>query len=224
MKKSKVLIATLALSAALMGTGYAYWTKTLTVDATVTSAKFDVYFSDANATKAAGTQDGKGVNNYYNKFGENTNANLTKANLINDEKDTVTYSWNNIYPGSEATFDFTITNDSTIPVHAKPLIEVNAQALGEKETEAISEAITYTVVVGETTVCTDAKQGEMKTALEALDTTVAENGGTLKVTITAKMPESVVDIDAEDDKVTIKAKMVWGQFNDGNPTEPTPTE
>lgn len=213
MKKSKVLIATLALSAALMGTGYAYWTKTLTVDATVTSAKFDVYFSDTSFETTAANAAGI----------DNSQTEVKNTGTINDTKDNITYEWNNIYPGSQAILKFTINNDSTIPVHTKPVITATYGKADKAKDDAqgIEKALVYTIKINGTQ-CGNAKmtEAEMKTTLGAIDAKIDKEAN-VPVEVLVEMPTDVIDLAAEGDKVTLNAKMVWGQFNDQAPTDPT---
>lgn len=217
MKKSKVLIGTLALATALMGTGYAYWTQELKVDTTVETAKFKVWFSDAGVSQSdptpASPNNTAGLNNSYNTLELKTKTDTA-----------LTYSWTNIYPGSDATFNFTIKNDSTIPVHAKP--EITATIV-DKEQGAVGAAddLLYTVTIGEgkgKEEITKTSLTELETALEALDKTIPE-GGTLPVSVKVEMKTDVTDIDAANDKITFNVSMIWGQFNDGNPTKPQET-
>ena len=49
MKSRKMIIAVITISIMLLGTGYAYWTETLTIDNTVSTGYLDVRFIDANA-------------------------------------------------------------------------------------------------------------------------------------------------------------------------------
>ncbi|MGL4344448.1 MAG: hypothetical protein ACRCTE_04555 [Cellulosilyticaceae bacterium] len=98
MKKTKFMVGALVLSMGLLGTGYAYWTDALTVGTTVSTGKFDVTFD-------------KGV-----LFGEGALASEHASSKITVDAEKIDLEMANIYPGAEAKFNYTMTNNSTIPM------------------------------------------------------------------------------------------------------------
>jgi hypothetical protein len=81
----------------LLGVGYAAWSKTLTINNTVTTARFDVVFSDNNDL----------VDN---------SPNTTATGTIGQDGHSLGISITGLYPSAYAGVSKTITNNSTIPV------------------------------------------------------------------------------------------------------------
>lgn len=103
MKKSKLLIGVVALSVALMGTGYAWWTQAIVAQGTVTSGMMDVKLTAADLSAVA--PDGN------DKYLEITKPNISLAN-----NKSFNFGIANMYPKSEATLTFTVDNTSTVPM------------------------------------------------------------------------------------------------------------
>lgn len=222
MKKTKLLIGTLALSMGLMGTGYAYWTKQLTVNTTVSSANFDVYFSEAVAKPVGGT----GIDNKYNTMtvdltnsattygrhgggGTGTGGGGTgSGELVKGNGDKVAYTWNNIYPGSQVEFSYTITSTSTIPVKAKPVY-----TLTKNKDAELAEALKFKV--GEETYTGfKAFKAAMEKDTLTLDKTEIGTPVSKTYTVTLILDKDVKDIKTINKSFEFSIDMNWGQFND----------
>lgn len=96
MKKSKFLVGTLVLVAALMGTGYAAWTDVLGVNATVSTGEFTVAFTGAAVQKTG--------NAAKDKLDVRTSFDANYATVEID----------NIYPGAETQVSFDIQNTGDV--------------------------------------------------------------------------------------------------------------
>lgn len=224
MKKTKMLVGTLALATAMMGTGYAYWHQTTSVDAVVTTANFGVVFDNikgfnalADGTESEGTEQGTGLNNYYAAVTVETNAaeGSTKATEID-------YEWNNIYPGTAAKFAFDIVNESSIPVWARPTVTSSGS-------EAVRAALKWTLKIDNTVVGTEATT--LKACVEALKIELAKadgaasNADVKKVELIAELPTTVEDPEVIDKKLELNVNMNWSQFNEAESSEsPKPSE
>lgn len=90
----------------LLGVGYAAWSKTLTVNNTVTTAKFDVAFLDNGDLLCS------------------PNTNATGTIVPGSEGHRLQIDINNFYPGANAGVRKIIKNNSSIPV------EINSAILG----------------------------------------------------------------------------------------------
>lgn len=109
MKKSRFLALTLVVAIMLMGAGYAYWTDTLKMDTYVSTGYLDVDFQNALVVPTDGAD-----------------AYLTQSAIIGalntppgeepEDKDLLTITLENLYPGAWGQYSFEIVNTGTIPV------------------------------------------------------------------------------------------------------------
>lgn len=216
MKKTKLLIGTLVLSMGLMGTGYAYWTKQLTVNTTVSSANFDVYFSVTSALKAGTSET---VNNTHNTV--TTVLKDSTGSQVESKGELVEYTWDNIYPGSEVQLSYTIASTSTIPVKAQPVY-----ALSSGSDATLAEALKFKV--GDATydgftkfaAAMQAKPLNLQKASLAAPTEQ-------QYTVVVSLDKTVTNLETINKSFGFNINMIWGQFNDTTlvaSTEPTPTE
>lgn len=121
MKKGKFLALALAGAITLMGAGYAAWTDTIKLNATVNTGKLDLYYVDVeefgqnNGNLPAYTT---GDVKYTDGVDENGTKNAK-------EWDTANITLGNMYPGATATCNLKIKNASSIPVKlVQPVILV----------------------------------------------------------------------------------------------------
>ncbi len=105
MKNIKYLALVLIITLGLFGVGYAYWTDAVTINGTVETGELNVIISDA----------GVHVPNQY----------VEGSAVIDEDGKNVTVAISNLYPieylgtfrpNTYAALNFTITNNSTIPV------------------------------------------------------------------------------------------------------------
>lgn len=124
MKKPKILIASLAASVMIMGSGYAYWTQDLEIDNTVSTGYLDVKFVQASV----GDYDNRGVSDL-----------VTVDKSIAEDGQSMTFTVGNLYPGAGAALNFVVENTGT----------VNAKVSGVTgtviENAALANALDYTV-------------------------------------------------------------------------------
>ena len=208
MKKTKLLIGTLVLSMGLMGTGYAYWTKQLTVNTTVKSANFDVYFSAQSATQSGNC----GVDNKHNTVTGSLKDSSNRSTLKGTK---VEYNWENIYPGSEATFKYTITSESTIPVWAEPKYELSGDT-------TLAEKLTFTVdnkiYNGFTAFKSAMESNKLELAKASLSNPISKD-----YTVKISFDKSVTDLNTANNSLSFTIDMNWKQFNDTPVATPTPS-
>lgn len=204
MKKAKWLAGTLALSAALMGTGYAYWTQQLTATTTVEVANFDVGICTSSPAPSATATD-----NDINQTDEIT------AKVVSNDSTQVTYAIANMYPHSEATLSFKIYNNSTITIKSNPTLTwtvTGDDAAGTKAAK-LEAALQYayngttyqTKAALETAIKADLAKLTPKTSTAAAQ----EKEIVLKVI----MPASVTDKEICQYNASLKLEMNWQQFN-----------
>ncbi|MHC1746885.1 MAG: hypothetical protein AB9856_00675 [Cellulosilyticaceae bacterium] len=103
MKKTKLLLGSAVLSVALLGTGYAYWTDSLTVNTTVDTAEFSVVMKDAITEKLSSNDTEKDHNGPID------------CKTIEVKNNIATLEFNNMYPGAHARYCIEVTNSGTIP-------------------------------------------------------------------------------------------------------------
>lgn len=95
MKKAKLVALTLAVAIMMMGAGYAYWSQTLTIAATVDTGELDVVFVEPT-----------NVNNEYLQYQPNADATPNNHSM--------SITWTDIYPGLENQLQITFENRGTI--------------------------------------------------------------------------------------------------------------
>ncbi|UWG98624.1 hypothetical protein LPY66_07485 [Dehalobacter sp. DCM] len=104
MKKHKILVAALAVAVMLMGAGYAYWTQTITIANTVSTGYLDVQFiSDS---------DGDWDDGYIAHIPGDL---VTVNSDISTDKQTLSFTVGNFYPGAGAYLKFVVRNTGTVP-------------------------------------------------------------------------------------------------------------
>jgi len=100
-----MIIAVITIAIMLLGTGYAYWTETLTIDNTVSTGYLDVRFIDANAWDYDNSE-------VFPSRGSNL---VIAHKTIAADGQSITLTVENLYPGAGASLDFLIENKGTIP-------------------------------------------------------------------------------------------------------------
>lgn len=121
MKRTKFIAGALVLSMGLLGTGYAYWTDTLSVNATVSTGNLEVNFvKTSDPTYQYGSKydaNGNVLETQMDAHWGNWGAKPTLD--INSEESgaqTMNLTLGNIHPGTQAVYSYSVTNSSTIPV------------------------------------------------------------------------------------------------------------
>jgi len=104
MKSRKMVIAAITIAIMLLGTGYAYWTETLTINNTVSTGYLDVKFIDADAWDYDDSE----------TFSHRSNLVIAHKTIAADGQ-SISLTVENLYPGSGASLDFLIENKGTIP-------------------------------------------------------------------------------------------------------------
>jgi hypothetical protein len=100
MKKLALICLVLIIATGFAGMAYARWSSTLTIAGTVQTGTFDVVF-DA-----------------FNSPGNSNGATFSAPKTDNHN---YTITLNNLYPGLDATFDFTLKNTGTVPARIKDI-------------------------------------------------------------------------------------------------------
>lgn len=112
MKKVKFTAFIMVIAFILMGAGYAAWTDTTEINGTITTGWLDVIFENP------GSNDSDGVNDPGMLY----DVGKTKATIIGDDKKTLQVEITNGYPGYNSQVEFSLRNDSTIPVKVKEVV------------------------------------------------------------------------------------------------------
>jgi len=99
-----MVIAAITIAIMLLGTGYAYWTETLTINNTVSTGYLDVKFIDADAWDYDDSE----------TFSHRSNLVIAHKTIAADGQ-SISLTVENLYPGSGASLDFLIENKGTIP-------------------------------------------------------------------------------------------------------------
>jgi len=99
-----MIITAIAIAITLLGTGYAYWTETLTIENTVSTGYLDVKFIDADAGDYDDSETFSHRSNLVNAY----------KTIAADGKN-ISLTVDNLYPGSGASLDFLVENTGTIP-------------------------------------------------------------------------------------------------------------
>ncbi len=209
MKKTKLLIGTIVLSMGLMGTGYAYWSKQLTVTSTVSSANFEVYLSDAEVQ-----QKDKNFNDKYNNVKGEIKGSSNKYGMER-KGDKAEYTWTNIYPGSEVTFSYKINSESTIPVKAIPIYTLTNDSNSD-----LAQALVFNVNGTEYKGFNNFKKA-METEITLLEANRTNTSSKL-CKIIVSLPATVEDEKLIEKTFGFTVDMNWKQFNDKSTSSPTP--
>lgn len=203
MRNKKWFISALVLSMGLMGTGYAYWTKEITVDTTVSTANFDVYFTGVKGEKTPMTS---GINNEHNVI---TTQLMLGDTVVTEKADKISCIWENIYPGSEATLTYTVANASSIPVNAQISCNLAADTSSE-----LAEALMITM---DGVTYTGFSDFQMAMNKKLLTLGKADNTDTLAstqdYTITFQLNDTVTDLNLASQTFNFDIQMTWSQFN-----------
>lgn len=104
MKNRKMIITAITIAIMLLGTGYAYWTETLTINNTVSTGYLDVKFIDADAWDFDDSE----------TFSHRSNLVIAHKTIAADGQ-SIALTVDNLYPGSGASLDFLVENTGTIP-------------------------------------------------------------------------------------------------------------
>lgn len=137
MKKTRFLILALVVAVMLVGAGYAWWSESVQISSTVNTGYLDVDAQNPTAYTEflSGNLLGKDIylpDNNYSKAGI---AFVPSTDSQNDD-DSVTVTFSDMYPGSKGTAKFDIINNSTMGV--KLVRFMNASALGTLEAVDVS--------------------------------------------------------------------------------------
>ncbi len=100
-----MIIAAIAIAIMLLGTGYAYWTETLTINNTVSTGYLDVKFIDADAWDYDDSE------TFYT---HRSNLVVAHKTIAADGK-SISLTVDNLYPGAGASLDFLVENIGTVP-------------------------------------------------------------------------------------------------------------
>lgn len=103
MKKHKILIVALAMAVMLVGSGYAYWTQTLTINNTVNTGNMDVGFVC------------QGDDDWDDGYISGNHSDLVTLDLTRTaDKQRLDFTVGNFYPGAGASLDFVVKNTGTV--------------------------------------------------------------------------------------------------------------
>ena len=105
MNSRKMLITAITVAIMLLGTGYAYWTETLTINNTVSTGYLDVKFIDADAWDYDDSE---------TFFSHRSNLVIAHKTIASDGK-SISLTVDNLYPGAGASLDFLVENTGSIP-------------------------------------------------------------------------------------------------------------
>lgn len=121
MNSRKMIIAAITIAIMLLGTGYAYWTETLTISNTVSTGYLDVKFIDADAWDYDDSE----------TFSHRSNLVIAHKTIAADGK-SISLTVDNLYPGAGASLDFLIENTGTVPAKIGTITGtvIDNQALG----------------------------------------------------------------------------------------------
>jgi hypothetical protein len=219
MKRTKVIALVLCAAIMMMGAGYAYWTETITFNATVETGFLDVdcenedtaTFSDVEGTIE---DDVVATSSISPKHPDGIS-----TGIANDDDPARTITFSNLYPDCKAVASFDLINNSTIPVK---MFEPLFYLVGDQQELVSSSLIDVYVLIEDE----EGNVGEYElTALEApIDLTLPRNdtdaitnsletGEEFKVQIVVEvLPTLEVGEDVDD--ITIQFSPEFRQFND----------
>ncbi|QOX62835.1 hypothetical protein FRZ06_05485 [Anoxybacterium hadale] len=104
MNRRKMIIAAIAIAIMLLGTGYAYWTETLTISNSVSTGYLDVKFIDADAWDYDDSE----------TFLHRSNLVIAHKTIASDGQ-SISLTVDNLYPGAGASLDFLVENTGSVP-------------------------------------------------------------------------------------------------------------
>lgn len=128
MNSRKMLITAITIAIMLLGTGYAYWTETLTISNTVSTGYLDVKFIDADAWDFDDSE----------TFHHRSNLVIAHKTIAADGR-SISLTVDNLYPGSGASLDFLVENTGTIPA------KIGTVTGTVTENQALADALDYYV-------------------------------------------------------------------------------
>lgn len=128
MNSRKMIIAVITIAIMLLGTGYAYWTESLTISNTVSTGYLDVKFIDADVWDYDDSE----------TFHHRSNLVIAHKSIAADGQ-SISLTVDNLYPGSGASLDFLVENTGTIPAK---IGTVTGRVI---ENQALADALDYYV-------------------------------------------------------------------------------
>lgn len=150
MKRSKLLALTLVVAIMMMGAGYAAWTDVLKLNTTINTGELEISLeqpivSSVNVKEL--TPDGVRAANAEDNI-------IVTAPDINLESKTVTFEFENLFPGTQAYTTFWARNTGTMPVAINAIdLSWETKDDGPDNIESLANAITvqYYIAVRNTT-------------------------------------------------------------------------
>jgi len=214
MKNRKMLITAITIAIMLLGTGYAYWTESLTISNSVSTGYLDVKFIDADAWDYDDSE----------TFHHRSNLVIAHKTIAPDGR-SISLTVDNLYPGSGASLDFLVENTGTIPA------KIGTVTGTVIENQALADALDYyvdTVSVYNGSWQTheidpieaDTVQELASTLQENLDDIILDPGDKLYLYRSREypgydivMPASITDDDFEDEKLIFNLELTFTQVN-----------
>ena len=145
MKKTKFMLGALVLSMGLLGTGYALWTDTLAVNATVDTGKLDIKFENLKNVDNYKNNIQSGVDGKYTTF--NSTATLAEGPASGDYDNTddqIDITIKEMVPGASTKVTARMVNNGTVAARlAKITPQVNATTDAELQKELNVEIKVY---------------------------------------------------------------------------------
>jgi len=208
MKKSKLLIGVVALSVALMGIGYAWWTEAVVATGTVNTAKMDVVVTSAELSKVDSEDN--------DKYLEFTDPEIDETN----GSEAFTFVVSKMYPHSTAKLDITVKNTGSIGV------KVNDVQITADNGDLIKQ-LRFSVD-NQAFVTLAELKGEIATkGIGAAEITPAGATQTKSFSIYIRFPEGTDAVDASLEDITDESQQFgftvnFAQFNNAKPAPTTP--
>ncbi|MDU2673351.1 MAG: SipW-dependent-type signal peptide-containing protein [Clostridium sp.] len=203
MKKTKMILATAVLTAGLLGTGYAYWTDSLSVGGTISTGRLDVNITEVS--KAA-LPEGSEIGNAdkFNESAENNN-----GFSISKSDDKVTFNISNIHPGAEPVISFKFKNEGTIS--AKLLSEYNISSIQTGNLAAFNFKVATSEAGLETATVANG-DAQIKRAFFNLLSNGLKPGEEIELFVKVSVNENYAD-QGMDKKVAYTLTFPWNQYN-----------
>ena len=110
--KKRFIACIIACAMLLMGTGYAYWTDTITLKANVDTGDLQVKFTDAQYLGQA--DDFFGYGKVTDCLSKSYGSGTSSASIANDGVDEIAINLNDVYPGNSQWFVVTADNFGTL--------------------------------------------------------------------------------------------------------------
>ena len=200
------MLGVAALSAALLGTGYAAMTDVLTIGGTVNTANFDVDFEGETMQP---------VGNEATHPGNYEISNISAT--VDSVNDTATIQINNLKPGVAVTHSTTMQNTGTINAELKSI-----ELVAKKGNAQLNGNTTITVVVG----ANKTFEGTLKDfGTKSVQDIILEDGGEGKVPVqvTVKMKDEAFGVPGNEDADTTQAEIGFDLKFNWEQTENQPT-